>query len=92
MDIPQSDLELIGFLFKSRYRVNVLRETITPLTPKIISTHIDVRLPLVSKALAELSSKKLVKCLNPDERKGKIYVITKLGKSIFKKYLKNVRM
>ena len=38
----------------------------------------------VSRALAELEAQKLVKCLNPNEKTGRFYELTKRGKNIKK--------
>ena len=39
----------------------------------------------VSRAIAELKSQKLIKCLNPKEKTGRLYRLTKKGSAILKK-------
>jgi len=44
-----------------------------------------------SKALRELENNDLIKCLNPEKRVGKLFVLTELGKEVLqcvKKYIK----
>lgn len=38
----------------------------------------------VSRGLAELKAKNLIKCLNPKEKTGRFYTLTKKGKRILK--------
>ena len=42
----------------------------------------------VSDVLREFKKKFIVKCINPDEKKGRIYELTDLGKRILKQIIK----
>lgn len=48
--------------------------------PSEISKEVDIRLNHVSAVLNDLKSAELVKCLNEDAKKGRLYKLTKLGK------------
>jgi len=75
----------LGFVLASEYRKKVLLvlqdgesrpSTISEKT-KIYSSHI-------SKTLSELVEKKLVICTTPELKKGRLYELTKEGRSILK--------
>ncbi len=56
-----------------------------PLTPSGISEKIEIYQSHVSQTLSELSQKKLVVCLTPKLKKGRLYDLTKEGQSMLKK-------
>jgi len=72
--------DLVSFVLASSYRKNVLSALTTPKTPSSISKEININKTHVSRALAELEDKGLIKCLTPEAKKGKIYTIQELGK------------
>lgn len=75
------DYSLLGFIKASKHReeiVRILGEGI--LTPTEISRALDLHTSQVSRNLAELVEKGLVRILAPDLRKGKVYTLTKIGK------------
>ncbi len=75
------DYELLGFIKASKHRSSILKLLEDDIfTPTEISNKLNIQLSLVSKYLAELADKELVKVLNPDSRKGKIYSLTDEGK------------
>jgi len=55
------------------------------LTPSEIANKINIRLNHVSLFLRELKNNKLVKCLNEESRKGRLYELTELGKNAINK-------
>lgn len=55
-----------------------------------IASKTETSIPNISRILGELKKAKLVKCLNPEVRKGKVYSITELGKNIMKKVEKYI--
>jgi len=59
-----------------------------PLAPVQISKITKIQRTNVSKKLIPLVDRKLVKCINPDARKWRFYVITKKGKDILEKVKK----
>ena len=81
----------IGFLISSAYRIKVLRGLDIPKTPTKISEELGVNLAHVSRALKELKSKKMVRCLNPDSIKGRLYISSKHGKETLVEMDKSMR-
>jgi len=76
----------VSLLKSSEYRLKII-EAIgnDTLTPSEIANKIDIRLNHVSLFLKELKDKKLVKCLNEENRKGRLYELTELGRNAINK-------
>lgn len=70
----------ISLLKSSKYRLKIIKaiekDTVTP---SEIAEKIGIRLNHVSMFLKELKENNLVKCLNEDTRKGRLYELTELG-------------
>ncbi len=49
-------------------------------TPTSLSKFLKISLSNVSTKLSELKKRGLVSCINPERRKGRIYVITRKGR------------
>lgn len=77
--------ELIGFIKASKYREDILAILAKDVcTPKEISDKLNVHISQVSRTLNELVEMKLIKVLNPNMKKGRIYSLTSLGDKCFK--------
>jgi predicted transcriptional regulator len=75
----------ISLLKSSGYRLKIVRAIGSDtLTPSEIAEKINIRLNHVSAFLKELKENNLVKCLNEDSRKGRLYELTELGKHAIK--------
>ena len=76
----------ISLLKSSGYRLKIM-EAIgdNTLTPSEIANKINIRLNHVSFFLKELKDKKLLKCLNEENRKGRLYELTEIGKDAISK-------
>ena len=76
----------ISLLKSSEYRLKIIKaigkETVTP---SEIAEKIGIRLNHVSMFLKELKENNLVKCLNEDTRKGRLYELTELGQNAINK-------
>ena len=76
----------ISLLKSSEYRLKIVKaigkDTITP---SEIAKKIGIRLNHVSTFLKELKENNLVKCLNEDTRKGRLYELTELGQNAIDK-------
>ena len=76
----------ISLLKSSEYRLKIIKaigkDTVTP---SEIAEKIGIRLNHVSMFLKELKENDLVKCLNEDTRKGRLYELTDLGKNAIDK-------
>ena len=54
------------------------------LTPSEISKKTKIRSNHVSNSLKDLKDNKLILCLNEEDKRGRIYQITELGKKVIK--------
>ena len=54
------------------------------LTPSEISQKTKLRLNHVSNFLKDLKNNKLILCLNDEDKRGRLYQITELGKRVIK--------
>ena len=76
----------VSLLKSSEYRLKIIQAIgDDTLTPSEIANKINIRLNHVSLFLRELKEKKLVKCLNEESRKGRLYELTELGKNAINK-------
>lgn len=75
----------LGFIIRSKYRKAVFLSLEKPIRPSQISKKLNLRLTHITRALRELKQKGFAKCLNPKEKIGRFYTLTKKGKYIFKK-------
>lgn len=76
---------LIGYVIASTYRkkvISILKEE--ALTPNTISKKTGLYPSHVSQTLSELAEKKLVVCLTPKLKKGRLYELTSDGKNVLK--------
>lgn len=76
--------EDVSFVISSNYRKKVLSSLETPKTPTQLSKEVNINKTHISRALSELEERKMVQCLTPKSKKGKLYVITKAGKEALK--------
>ena len=80
-------INAISLIKSSEYRHKVLKAIGNEvLTPSEIARKVDLRLNHVSMVLTDLKDKKLVKCLNEETKKGRLYELTELGKNAIAKY------
>lgn len=84
--LSDEELDLYGYVSSSSRResiVTVLEKS--PMTPSQISENTDIRLNHVSNVLSDLSDEEVVKCVNPDRKRGRIYKLTEEGNKVAKK-------
>jgi predicted transcriptional regulator len=80
-------IDAISLIKSSEYRHKVLKAIGNEvITPSEIAKKVELRLNHVSMVLTELKEKKLVKCLNEETKKGRLYELTELGKNAIAKY------
>nr|MBI4156492.1 ArsR family transcriptional regulator [Candidatus Woesearchaeota archaeon] len=85
-------LELAGFILRSEYRKKVFLKLDKPIMPSKIAKELEIRLTHITRELRFLKERGLAECLNPKEKTGRLYQLTKKGellkkKMIFKKIL-----
>lgn len=82
-------LDLVGYVKRGKNRQIVFLALDKPMMPselmrKIYNKTSNTYFNLVSRALSELKEKKLIEIVNPNEKTGRIYRKTKLGKEVEK--------
>jgi len=83
--MPQNKeiLKLYGFVVRSPNRKRVLLElSESPRIPTDIAKRLNINVNHVSRALSELKSKGLVSCINPEEKRGRVYTISEIGRKV----------
>jgi len=76
---------LVGKVNSSQYRKRVLVKLgESEQTPTSLEKILNIKISHISRAIKELVDLKLVKCLNPQLRKSKIYSLTQFGKEILR--------
>lgn len=73
------DLESAGFILRSRYRREVFLSLEKPTMPSQISKTLNIRLTHITRELRFLKERGLAECLNPKEKTGRLYQLTKKG-------------
>lgn len=77
--------ENYGFVWASKYRQKVvLSLDERPKTPMEISNQTGINLTHISRAIRELAKNGIVKCINPNMIKGRVYSLTNDGKEVAK--------
>jgi len=72
-----------GYVVSSKYRVAVILSLSThPKTPKQVSDETRLGLTHVSRALKELQERSIAVCINPNNVKGRVYLLTDKGRQI----------
>ncbi len=76
----------VSIIKNSEYRRKILFSLadVNYLTPSEISEKTKLRLNHVSNFLKDLKDNKLIICLNDNEKRGRLYQITQLGKKVTK--------
>lgn len=68
--------------------MKILKNLENPKIPSKLSKELNINKAHISRALKELESRKIVKCLTPHSNKGKLYVISDYGRRILKETLR----
>ncbi len=78
----------VGFLLRNKTARSILfyiSSKYSPVMPSEIAKALNMSLKNVSTRLGYLAKRDLVKCLNPEEKKGRLYLTTKKGKEALNK-------
>jgi len=83
-------LNLVGYVKRGKNRQIIFLALDKPMMPseimkKIYGKTSNTYFNLVSRALGELTEKKLIEVVNPNEKTGRIYRKTKLGMEVERK-------
>ncbi|MDR3290956.1 MAG: transcriptional regulator [Methanobrevibacter sp.] len=76
-------IKKVALIKASKYRNSILFSIGHSIkTPSEISKEVNIRINHVSKVLKELKNENLVKCLNEERTKGRLYKLTEEGEEI----------
>lgn len=75
-------IEDYSFVLSGKFRKKVFMELKRKRTPSQIAKDIKASTTQVSRTLKQLEERKLVECLTPRSRMGKIYELTEKGKEV----------
>ncbi|MBI2668709.1 winged helix-turn-helix transcriptional regulator [Candidatus Woesearchaeota archaeon] len=79
------DKELINdysWILRGKQRRTILKFLNAPKTPTLIMEETKIKVSNVSDVLRAMENYGLAKCLNPKEKQGRLYQLTKKGKKV----------
>jgi predicted transcriptional regulator len=71
-----------SFVIRSENRKKVFLALSKPKTPTEISKDVELNLGYISNILISLMERKLIECLNPEEKRHRLYRRTKKGEGL----------
>lgn len=78
-------LKILGYVVSSTYRTEVMKTLIDkPKIPSQIAADSGIKLNHISNVLNQLKKKRLIRLINPEVKKGRIYELTDVGLEIAK--------
>ena len=78
-------LKILGYVVSSTYRTEVMKTLIDkPKIPSQIAADTGIKLNHISNVLNQLKKKRLIRLINPEDKKGRIYELTDVGLEIAK--------
>lgn len=75
----------VSFVIRAKNRKAVFEALTIPKTPTQLSKELDLNIGFVSNILIELGKRELIECLSPNEKRHRLYKVTKKGENIAKK-------
>ena len=81
------DWKKYSFVTRSKIRQDIVKALETEKRPSDLKKELKKEDSNISRALTELLNKGIVVCLTPDEKKGKIYKLSKKGNEIYNKII-----
>ena len=83
MELDVEILAEIGYVKASQYRTKVMNTLVGEVKrPRTIAKDTGIRPNHISKVLGQLKNHDLVKCINPEAYRGRIYRLTDKGKKV----------
>ena len=83
MELSDEILTEISYVQISKYRTKVMKALEGDVKmPSVIAKDSGIRTNHISKVLTELKAHKLVECINPEVRKGRLYRLTDAGDKV----------
>ena len=81
------NFEKYGYVLAAPTRISIVKALISEKTPLQLTKELKKSDSNISRALTELTKNGIIKCLNPNSKKGKLYALTDDGKEIFKRVI-----
>jgi hypothetical protein len=88
------NLKLVILTFSSKRRLAILKVFGMPMTPtqvakKVKMFHPEITVNHCSDTLRWFEQKGIAKCVNPEKRKGRLYVLSAIGEDMRNAFLKS---
>jgi len=71
-----------GWILRGKQRRVILKTLDKPKTPTLIKEETKIKVSNVSDVLRAMKKRKIVRCLNPRDKIGRLYELTSKGKSL----------
>lgn len=85
MEFSDEMWKKIGYVKSSTYRLKVMKSLYRDVKiPKEIAKDTEIKQNHMSNTLKQLKEQRLVECINPEVRKGRLYRLTDEGEEIVK--------
>ena len=72
----------MSFILRGKIRKKILFELTKPTTPSTLAEKLETHRSSISRALISMQEKGLVDCLTPNEKLGRLYCLSDLGKKV----------
>jgi len=79
------DWEVFAWIKRSRQRQRVIRLLRDPKTPTDVAQSLDIHIAQASRSMRQMEEKGVVQVLNPEDKLGRLYVVTDEGEEILEK-------
>ena len=73
-----------SFVMRSEHRKNVFLALSEPKTPTDLARELELNIGYMSNIIISLLDRKLIECLNPEEKRYRLYKRTKRGEELAK--------
>jgi len=84
------DWKNYAFVVRSEHRRRVFDALSKPKTPTQLAKELDINLGYISNIIISLLDRKLIECLNPEEKRHRLYVRNAKGNDLLK-FFKNLK-
>lgn len=74
----------LSFIIRNKNRKSIFQALTKPKTPTQLSKELNINVGFVSNLIIDLSKRKLIVCLSPNEKRHRFYKITTKGQKILK--------
>ncbi len=79
---------ICAWIISGSRRLKIFKTLETPKIPKFIQQETKLPFSNVSEGLTILKNKKLIECINPQDKVGRMYQLTNLGKKVMEEIKK----